>query len=190
MANNERPSRKFGPKLVLGTAVAVAFISLYEGGKAPDGSAVVYADKLAGGLPTVCAGLTKHITTTPIVVGDHWSAEKCTAEESVAIIKVQLALEQCFNTLPPQAVFDAATSHAWNNGVGATCGSVAMQYWNQGEWALGCERMAVSAIGKPVWSYVKTGRLTPDGKPEYKFVPGLAKRRSAEFRFCLTGVRT
>lgn len=185
-----KPSKKFGPGLLLGTVAVAAFIGVWEGGKDRDGSSVAYADKLAGGLPTVCAGLTRHITSTPIVVGERWSAEKCLAEEQKAITAVQLRLEQCFNHMPPQTVFDAATSHAWNNGTAATCGSLAMQAWNRGDWQLGCRRLAFSDGGSRVWSYVKTGRMLPNGKPEYKFVQGLANRRSAEYQYCLTGVRS
>ena len=169
-----RPSKKFGAGLLLGTAAAVALISFWEGGKDADGSSVVYADKLANGLPTVCAGLTQYVTSTPIIVGERWSAAKCAEEESRAIADVQSRLEQCFRFRPPQTVFDAATSHAWNNGVPATCGSLAMQAWNNGEWALGCRRMAYSDSGRRVWSYV--------GKT---FVQGLANRRDAEYKHCL-----
>ena len=42
---------------------------------------VVYADKLARGIPTVCNGLTRHVTSTPIIVGEKWTDEKCEAEE-------------------------------------------------------------------------------------------------------------
>lgn len=182
------PSKKFGPGLLLGTVAVAAFIGIWEGGKDRDGSSVAYADKLAGGLPTVCAGLTRHITSTPIVVGERWSAEKCLAEEQKAITTVQLRLEQCFNRMPPQSVFDAATSHAWNNGTSATCGSLAMQAWNAGNWDLGCRRLAFSDSGSRVWSYVKTGKMLPNGKPEYRFVQGLANRRDAEYQLCLTGV--
>lgn len=187
--SKDTPSKKFGPGLLLGTVAVAAFIGVWEGGKDRDGSSVAYADKLAGGLPTVCAGLTRHVTSTPIVVGERWSAEKCLAEEQKAITAVQLRLEQCFNLIPPQTVFDAATSHAWNNGTTATCGSLAMQAWNRGDWQLGCRRLAFSDGGSRVWSYVKTGRILPNGKPEYKFVQGLATRRSAEYQYCLTGVR-
>lgn len=179
------PSRRFGPGLLLGTVAVAAFIGVWEGGKAPDGSSVVYADRLAQGLPTVCAGLTRHVTTVPIIVGELWSAEKCLAEERRVIIDVQQRLERCFNRMPPQSVFDAATSHAWNNGVAATCGSLAMQAWNYDEWEIGCRRLAFSDSGRHVWSYVKTGRTLPDGKPEYRFVQGLANRRDAEYRMCL-----
>lgn len=149
---------------------------------------VVYPDKLAGGLPTVCNGLTRHVTATPIVVGERWTEERCEREEQAALIRVQDRLVKCFKRLPPQPVFDMASSHAWNNGAGATCGSAAMKAWNRGDWELGCRRMATSDAGKPVWSFVKTGRTLPNGKPEYRFVQGLANRRGDEHRMCMHGV--
>ena len=180
------PSKKFGPKLVLGSVALFAFLAAWEGGKTGSGSSVVYADKVANNIPTVCNGLTKHVTSTPIVVGEVWSAEMCAAEERRALISMQLKLETCFTRLPPQSVFDMASSHAWNFGPAATCGSLAMQAWNRGDWALGCRRLAYSDGGQPVWSYVKTGRYV-NGKPETKFVRGLANRRNAEYQTCLKG---
>lgn len=164
--------------LVLGSTAVVGFIRNWEDGSNPN---VVYADKLAGGLPTACGGLTRHITDTPIVVGERWSDEKCNAEIARAVAKVQRGLLQCFAQPPPQSVFDAATSHAWNLGVGATCGSSAMKAWNRGEWALGCRRLYESDDGRPVWSYV-----TVDGRKV--FVRGLNNRRKAEYGFCLRDV--
>lgn len=179
--NKGTPSKKFGPKLLLGTAVVTAFIAAWEGGKAPNGDSVVYADTLAQGLPTVCSGLTPHVSFAPMIVGEKWSAAKCAEEEQKAIMIVQANLEKCFTQAPPQSVFDAATSHAWNNGVSATCTSKAMQAWNGGAWDLGCRRLAFSDAGSRVWSYV------PDGKGGYKFVQGLANRRDAEYMLCLSG---
>ncbi len=181
------PSKKFGPKLMLGAAALVAFLAVWEGGKGAGGDSVVYADQLAGGLPTVCNGLTKHVTPTPIIVGEKWSADKCVAEEHKALMSMQRKLETCFTTAPPQSVFNMASSHAWNFGYSATCGSLAMQAWNRGEWELGCRRLAYSDGGDPVWSYVSTGRVI-DGKPEKKFVRGLANRRQAEFKECVKGL--
>lgn len=169
--------------LVLVSASLLAFLSVWEG----EEQFIVYPDDLAGGLPTVCRGLTKHITDTPIVIGEVWSAEKCLAEEERAIAKVQGKLINCFTAEPPQSVFDAASSHAWNFGLLSTCGSEAMAAWRIGEWDLGCRRLYQSDAGKPVWSYVKTGRLV-NGKPEYRFVKGLANRRYAEFHMCISDV--
>lgn len=172
-----------GAGLIYGSPALVKHISHWESSGKP--VLTVYADKLAGGLPTVCDGLTRHVTTAPIRVGDKWTQAKCDAEMSKALAKVQQQLIKCFRLDPPQSVFDAATSHAWNLGVSATCGSGAMQHWNKGSWHIGCQRLAHSADGKPVWSYVKTGRKLPNGQPEYRYVPGLASRRQAEVKMCV-----
>lgn len=171
---------KAGGALVFASAGLIAFLGAWEG----NNEYRVYADKLAGGLPTVCRGLTKHVTKTPIIVGEVWPSEKCDAEEKKAIEAVQGKLINCFTVAPPQRVFDAASSHAWNNGVAATCGSLAMQSFKSGDWATGCRRIYQSDTGKAVWSYVRTGRMI-DGKPEMKFVQGLANRRMAEYRLCM-----
>lgn len=171
-----------GAGLILVSASLYAFLGRWEGGA----EYTVYADKLAGGLPTVCRGLTRHVTSTPLRVGDYWGPEKCEREERAAIERVQRRLLTCFNVTPPQLVFDAATSHAWNVGHPSTCGSASMKAWNRGEWALGCRRLEFGDNGRRVWSYVRTGRVV-NGKPEYKFVPGLANRRGAERGMCERG---
>lgn len=144
----------------------------------------VYADKLAGGLPTVCDGLTRHVTKTPIIVGERWTMEKCEHETRSALVRVQARLVKCFRMLPPQSVFDMGSSHAWNNGADATCGSQALKAWNAGQFELGCRRLALSDGGKPVWSYTRTGRTLPNGKPEMRFVRGLQDRRQREMKVC------
>lgn len=170
-----------GGGLVLASAMLIAFLGKWEGGA----EYTVYADQLAGGLPTACKGLTKHVTRTPIIVGEVWTPEKCEREERAALIKVQTQLRKCFATEPQQSVFDSASSHAWNFGVAATCGSAAMRAWNDGKVDLGCRRIAHSDSGKPVWSYVKSDRLLENGKPEMVFVRGLARRRTDEVELCL-----
>lgn len=172
--------------IVVGGAAMVGHLHKWEEG--PKRQLVVYADKLAGGLPTVCMGLTRHITTTPIIVGERWTEAKCEREENAAIVKVQKQLLRCFKVEVPEPVFMAATGHAWNQGASATCGSSAMAAWNEEQWALGCRRLELSDSGRRIWSYVKTGRTLPNGKPEYRFVQGLANRRGDERRLCMTGV--
>lgn len=135
---------------------------------------VVYADKLAGGLPTVCKGLTRHVTTTPIIVGEKWTAEKCDLHERAVATVIQHDLANCFERVPPQRVFDAATRHAWNVGVGKTCGSQSMKEWNAGRWAVGCLYLAYTPAGGPNWS-------SAGGK----FIPGLHARRKREMAACL-----
>lgn len=172
-----------GATLALVSPVLVDHLGKWESGKRR--VLVVYADKLAGNLPTVCNGLTHHVTKTPIVVGERWPEEKCEREEEAAIIKVQTEVARCFKIAPPQSVFDMASSHAWNFGSPATCGSGAMAAWNRGEWERGCRRISRGDEGQIVWSYVtdpKTGRKV--------YVQGLANRREDETGKCLVDVTT
>lgn len=142
---------------------------------------IAYADKLAGGLPTVCAGLTKHTVNQPIIVGDYWSDEKCAEVERQVVSKTQLSLADCIRVPVTQPVFDALTSHAHNVGVANTCASRAVGLINQGRIAQGCDALAHGANGQPVWSYV-----TQNGSK--KFVRGLYNRRLAERSMCLSGI--
>lgn len=162
--------------LVLASAALMGFIGKWESG--PERVLTVYADKLAGGLPTVCHGLTRHVTTTPIIVGERWTNEKCEAEEKAAMIRhVQIPLRQCLRHDPPQSVFDALSSHGWNFGVARTCGSVAAQYVRRGDYRTACERIARNASGAPVWS--SAGGV---------FLRGLFNRRLDERSLCLRDV--
>jgi lysozyme len=170
-----------GATLVAGSPYLMGFLQKWESGKSR--VLVVYPDKLAGGLPTVCNGLTRHVTSTPIVVNERWTDAKCEAEERAAVIAVQQRLAPCFKQPPSQMVFDMATSHAWNLGASATCGSGAMQAWNRGQWALGCQRIARGDEGTLVWSYTCK---TVAGKRQCTFVQGLANRRADEAETCET----
>lgn len=174
-----KAGRVAGGAIIFVSVTLMTFLSRWEG----ENQYVVYADKLAGGLPTVCRGLTRHVTSTPIIVGEVWSKQKCLEEEIAALEKVQAELARCFRLTPPQSVFDAASSHAWNFGSPATCSSQAMTAWNFGMWELGCRRLHESDDGRPVWSYVKTGEYI-NGKPVYKFIQGLHNRRKAETALC------
>ena len=65
---------------------------------------VVYADKLAGGLPTVCKGITKHTSPDPVVVGDYWSPERCAEVEQMVVSKSQLKLADCVQVAISQPI--------------------------------------------------------------------------------------
>ncbi|CAN7450623.1 lysozyme [Variovorax paradoxus] len=168
-----------GAILVAGSPFLMGFLQKWESGKAR--VLVVYADPLAGGLPTVCNGLTRHVTSTPIIVGERWTDEQCDAEERSAVVAVQKRLAPCFKRPPSQMVFDMATSHAWNLGPAATCGSGAMTAWNRGQWTLGCQRIARGDDGTLVWSYTCK---TVGGQRQCTFVQGLANRRADEAQTC------
>lgn len=171
--------------LVLASAATVGMLDKWEPAKGkPGAELVVYADKLAAGLPTVCNGVTKHVSTIPVVVGEVWTEQQCRQQEDQAIEKVQMQVAMCFKKLPPQSVFDAAFDHAWNNGYGATCTSGSMKAWNNESWALGCRLLAFTPSGTPNWASVKTGKTLPNGKPEYKFVQGLHNRGIDRVNLC------
>lgn len=174
MAGKAKLAAAVAAGLVFSSAALLAHLTQWESG----GRRIltVFADKLANGLPTVCNGLTRHLTSTPIVVGDTWSDAKCEAEEGRALAIIQHRLIECFGPVPPQAVFDMATEHAWNFGVEATCRSMAMQAWRQEQWAAGCRRMAHHDDGRPAWSYVNG-----------KFVRGLHNRRLDARDKCMRG---
>jgi len=169
--------------LVLASAALVGgkgLLDRWEPAKgSPDAHLFVYADKLAQGIPTVCSGITKHVATIPVVVGEKWTQEMCDQQEQQALEKVQNQLAQCFKVLPPQSVFDSATSHAWNFGVSKTCGSAAMVQWNRKNYPLGCQLIAFQYDGTtPNWSF-------SDGK----FVQGLHNRRLDEKQVCLKDIK-
>jgi GH24 family phage-related lysozyme (muramidase) len=167
---------KFGVVLTLGSAGLLAFLGRWEGNVN-----TVYADKLAAGLPTVCKGITKHVSPYPVVVGDYWSPERCDEVERMVTERTQLKLLDCFKVPINQSQFDAFTSHAHNFGVASTCASRAVGLTNAGRAMAGCDALSHAPDGRPVWSYVK-GK---DGKPV--FVRGLYNRRKAETALCRRG---
>jgi len=164
--------------IALASAGLIAFLGQWEGS-----SNVVYPDKLARNLPTVCKGITKHTSPYPVVLGDYWSDAKCEEVEQMVISKGQLRLADCItNQNITQNTFDALSSHAHNFGVANTCASRAVGLINSGQIAKGCKALANSPSGKPVWSYIQQ----PNGS--YKFVQGLYNRRLAEVKLCLSGL--
>jgi GH24 family phage-related lysozyme (muramidase) len=165
--------------IALASTPLVIFLGTWEG----NGQNTAYADKLAGGLPTVCKGITRFTSPYPVVVGDYWSPAKCAEVEQLVIRKTQLQLAECItNPNVGQNTFDALTSHGHNFGVTSTCASRAVALINAGRIAEGCKALAWAPDGKtPVWAYVT------DAKGQKRFVPGLHNRRLAESRLCAEG---
>lgn len=166
--------------LVLASASLLTFLGIWEGGS----QNTVYSDELAGGLPTVCKGITRHTSPYPLVVGDYWSDARCQEVEHLVVSKGQLQLADCIrNQAISQSTFDALSSHAHNFGVANTCASRAVGLINAGRIHDGCQALAWKADGKtPVWAYVtaSTGRAV--------FVRGLHARRLAEVKLCEAGL--
>lgn len=163
--------------LALASAPLVIFLGTWEG----NGQNTVYADKLAGGLPTVCKGITRHTSPFPVVVGDYWSPDRCAEVEQLVISKGQLQLADCItNQEVGQNTFDALSSHSHNFGTPSTCASRAVGLINAGRIAEGCRALAWAPDGRtPAWSFVS------DAQGRKRFIQGLHNRRLAEMELCL-----
>ncbi|KPG92918.1 lysozyme [Pseudomonas sp. RIT-PI-q] len=162
--------------IVMASASLLGFLGKWEG----EGQNVVYPDKLARGLPTVCKGITRHTSPYPVVIGDYWSDARCDQVEQLVIEKGQLQLADCItNQQVGQNTFDALSSHAHNFGVPSTCASRAVGLVNAGRIADGCKAIAWASDGKtPVWAFVT------DAQGRKQFVRGLHARRLAEAELC------
>ena len=85
------------------------------------------------------------------------------------VLRVERALERCVKQQPPQKVYDAAVSFAFNVGTGNACSSTLVKLLNQRRWADACRQL-------PRWVYVKG-----------VFNQGLDNRRAREMAWCLKG---
>jgi GH24 family phage-related lysozyme (muramidase) len=162
-----------GASLVAGSPALMEFLEKWESGKTR--VLTVYSDKLANGLPTVCNGLTRHATSTPIIVGQKWTTERCEIEEQAAVVRVQEAISKCIAVPVSQNTLDAFSSFAYNVGPAAACGSVAVGLLNAGNLQEACRSIAFTPVGSPNWS-IASG----------KFYRGLHNRRVDEMGLCST----
>lgn len=132
----------------------------------------VYADHLAGGLPTFCAGRTDWQAK----VGTKLTSDYCEEVNKFTLIEYGYAVLECaeWEHLTPKRL-TALTIFAVNVGKKGACGSQAMQQINIGNVTLGCNLIAYRPDGTPNWS-------SAGGK----YVQGLHNRRKAERALCLT----
>src|SRR5690625_7735300 len=57
---------------------------------------IAYADKIAGGVPTVCAGITNAVNAPrKVVVGERWTGEECKVAEGKIMLEIQTQLAKC-----------------------------------------------------------------------------------------------
>ena len=132
----------------------------------------VYADHLAGGLPTFCAGRTDWQAK----VGTKLTSDYCAEVNKITLIEYGYAVLECaqWNNLTPNRL-TALTIFAVNVGKEGACKSQAMQQINTGNVALGCNLIAYRYDGSPNWAFAGG-----------KYVQGLHNRRKAERALCLT----
>lgn len=133
----------------------------------------VYADNLAGGIPTYCAGRTDWQAP----VGARLTSDECREVNKATLLEFGYAVLGCttWAHLTPARLV-ALTIFAINVGKEGACGSQAVQAINAGRVVQGCNLIARTPGGAPNWSYA-------DGK----YVQGLQNRRQAERGMCLGG---
>lgn len=131
----------------------------------------VYADHLAGGLPTYCAGRTDRTA----VVGTQLTDDQCREVNKITLLEYGYAVLGCttWAHLTPNRVV-ALTIFAVNVGKDGACNSRAVRLINTGQVAQGCSALATGPDGKPAWSYAGG-----------QYVQGLQNRRQAEKTLCL-----
>lgn len=157
----------------------LTFVASWEGRELP-----VYADKLAGGLPTVCGGHTG----PDVKLGDVWTKEQCDAILVKDVEKHGSGVLACIPVAINQHEYEAYASLAFNLGVGAVCNSSIPGKLARGRRVEACNTILqfnkVRDRTKPkVWNAGK--RIW-----EYPLIPirGLTLRRQAEQALCLKPV--
>lgn len=130
----------------------------------------VYADKLAGGVPTYCAGRTDWNAT----VGTKLTSDDCKVVNKTTLLEYGYAILECvsWDYLTVNRLI-GLTMFAINVGKSGACNSQAVKQINQGNITAGCRLMAYTPAGKPNWSYAGGN-----------FVQGLHNRRIAEADLC------
>lgn len=130
----------------------------------------VYADHLASGLPTFCAGRTDW--SAPI--GAKLTSDECVEVNKITLLEYGYAVLDCVNWdyLSARRLI-GLTMFAVNVGKAGACNSQAVRQINVGNIATGCYLIARTSSGAPNWSFAGG-----------KYVQGLQNRRQAEAKLC------
>ncbi|TGH88966.1 phage late control D family protein [Escherichia coli] len=92
---------------------------------------------------------TDGIGNTSDVIPGKTITERQAAEGLISnVLRVERSLERCVKQQPPQKVYDAVVSFAFNVGTGNACSSTLVKLLNQRRWADACRQL-------PRWVYVK-----------------------------------
>lgn len=131
----------------------------------------VYADNLANGIPTYCAGRTDRSAK----VGTKLTSDECKEVNKLTLIEYGYAVLDCtvWENLTVNR-FIGLTMFAINVGKAGACGSQTIKNINAGNIEAGCKLLANKPNGEPNWSYAGG-----------KYVQGLYNRRVAERSLCL-----
>jgi GH24 family phage-related lysozyme (muramidase) len=162
------------PTKTKAAATLMAAVLLWEG----SGQLTVYADKLAGGLPTVCGGNTNAVNGKPLVLGQKFTKEQCEEVDLSNILLYSSAVKMCITKPMSDDTLGAFTLMAINIGTHGFCKqSRTSKLYNMGLREEACKAIATSKDGSPAWS-------TAGGK----YVQGLQNRRKYERDWCLRGL--
>lgn len=137
------------------SAAALVGIATHEGYRSE-----AYKDTV--GVPTIGFG-----ETAGVKMGDKTTPERALVQLLESTEKHADAIRQCIRVPLYQHEFDAYVSLAYNIGTGAFCKSTLVKKLNQGDYTGACNE-----IGR--WN-----------KAGGKVLPGLVKRREAEYRMCM-----
>lgn len=183
MTTPSAPKRPVSKRLtatvgVTAAAVLISVVPKFEG-------MVLRGYKDPIGIVTACAGHTK-----TAVLGKPYSLEQCETLLADDLADHAEGVLRCTPSLKDKPFqLAAASSFAFNNGVGAYCGSTIARRFRAGDIAGACRAFNESDSGKPQWVFVKDKRVQqPDGtwKWTYKTLPGLVTRRATERAICET----
>ena len=122
-------------------------------------------DMLAGGLPTICYGMTKY--DRPVKMGDHYTREQCLQFLIADLPKYGAGLDRCIKTTVTNHQLAAAISAGYNLGDPTVCKSTFMKRLNAGD-PKACDSLIVFTHASGHYVY------------------GLERRRKAEIKTCYT----
>ena len=137
------------------SAAALVGIATHEGYRSE-------AYKDAVGIPTLGFG-----ETAGVKMGDKTTPERALVQLLESTEKHADAIRQCIHVPLYQHEFDAYISLAYNIGTGAFCKSTLVKKLNQGDYTGACNEIRH-------WN-----------KAGGKVLPGLVKRREAEYEMCM-----
>ena len=137
------------------SAAALVGIATHEGYRSE-----AYKDTV--GVPTIGFG-----ETAGVKMGDKTTPERALVQLLTSTEKHADAIRQCIKVPLYQHEFDAYVSLAYNIGTGAFCKSTLVKKLNQGDYTGACNEIRR-------WN-----------KAGGKVLPGLVKRREAEYEMCM-----
>jgi lysozyme len=144
--------------------VAGTLIGTWEGM-----SLIAYPDRLAGNIPTVCAGVTRS-EIPDLKVGDKFTRQECNEIVAKALPVYNAGISKCIHVPLSDDTRGMTVSLAYNIGIRATCHSTFVAHLNSHD-PDACKYMLYF------------------DKASGHYVQGLANRREDEYRYCVRGLQ-